>query len=91
MEAYQSSIPRVSSGLSNITDASVVNEDEHDIKKGRVPVMDHSLEWSKAPEQGEISGAKLCISTSNLSESCGGQKSENDFHYPSLKRNNKST
>lgn len=78
MEGYQSSIPRGIQWLSNTTDASIVNEDEHDFRKGRVPVMDHSLECSKGPERGEISGAKLCISMSNLSESCGGQKSEND-------------
>ena len=65
--------------ISITTDASMVNEDEHDIKEGRIPVMDHSLECSKGPEQGRISGAKLCISMSNISESCGGQKSENDF------------
>ena len=55
------------------------NEDEHDIKKGRVLVMNHSLECSKGPEQGGISGAKPCIMSSSLSESCGGPKSENNF------------
>jgi hypothetical protein len=91
MEGYQSSIPRGIQWLSNTTDASMVNEDEYDIKKGRIPEMDHSLECSKGPGQGEISGAKLCISMSNLSESCGGQKSENDFQYPRSKQNENSS
>lgn len=56
MEGYQSAIPRGIQWLSNTTDASMVNEDEYDIKKGRIPEMDHSLECSKGPGQGEISG-----------------------------------
>ena len=61
MKAYQSLIPRGIHWLSNTMDASMFNEYEHNIKKGRVLVTNHSLECSKGPEQGGISGAKPCI------------------------------